>query len=213
MTGYDRESVARSIRRYFSGLLPQPWNVMLERIEVKDDQRPAGLIEVGEIRGRDVRASVPQGEITEFAPVTMTLWPAVQSGAPPVPLSVPVAGRNARLIEQGVRDMIVVGAEDAAVFVGGVRDGRDAAGPLRMPLWDYSARNHDQAGPANPIDVLWVEDHSVTAIQDPLDARRWAVIAEMRISWERPGREQKLGAPITNVPPLPGSFGGVTPPP
>lgn len=191
MTGYDTESIARSIRRYMSGLLQQPWSVSLELEEVRDDRRPAGVIEVGEVRTRRARISVPQGEVEEFAPVTVTLYPAVLDGAG-APLTPRATGRAARLLENGVRLLVVSGAEDVAL-----------GGPERFPLWDYSAVAPGSPGPADPIDVLWVEDYSTRAIQDPDDARRWSVILDCRLSWERPGRVPKPGHVITATP---GSF-------
>jgi hypothetical protein len=191
VSGYDPDSVLRSIRRYLSGLLPQPWSVTTERVEVRDDARPAGVIEMGEVRTRRARVSVPQGEVEEFAPVTVTLYPPV-TGTGGTPLDPRLASAGARVLSGRVRDLIVIGAEGVSM-----------AGPERMPLWDYSAIAPGTAGPAQPIDVLWAEDYSVRAVQDPLEARRWSVIAELRVSWERPGRERAEAPVLTGLPGAP----------
>lgn len=190
---YDPEDITRSIRRYLGLMLVAPWSVALQREEVRDDQRPAGVIELGQEKNRFARDSIPQGDRINFAPVTISLYPAL--GEPRV------AGRAARQLAGDVRDLFQVGG-DGVVF----QDGRRACGPNRIPMWDYAAADPGTPGPQFPLDVMRVEDVGVDAMQDPLDARRYSVIAELRVSWELPGREAPTApfvadVPVVDVPP------------
>lgn len=176
---YDVDDIARSVSRLLAETLGQPWRLDLERREVRDDERPAGLIEVGQVRTRRARTSVPQGDVEEFAPLTLTLYPALDEPQ--------VAGRAARLLAAKLTRLITVGADGPLLT-----SGRRASGPERWPLYDYSAVKlsgtaAERRGPARAHDVLWLEDYGVRAIQDPADARRWTVVADVRLSWERPG--------------------------
>jgi hypothetical protein len=89
---------------------------------------------------------------------------------------------------------------------------RNWAGPLVLPLWDYEGvpiTGPEKAGPADPHDVLWIIQGSlsVNAIQDPDDPLRWTVVANFRVSVERPGR---VAAPdeMMDVKELVGDFEG-----
>lgn len=202
---YRDDDVARSVRRHLAEWLGPPWVLNLERVEVADDDRPAGLIEVGIARARAARAALPQGNVTEFAPVSIALYP---------PLAEPrEAGRAARDLASGLRDLLTFGA-DGPLLV----SGRPASGPFRLPLYDYAAvplagSAAERRGPERAHDVLWVEDQGVRPVQDPMDARRWSVIADLRVSWERPGavRPGDVGAPLAAR--MPGSYAGETPGP
>lgn len=177
---YDEDSIARSVRRYVFAVLDEAWTIDLQRDEVKDDARPAGVVEMGEARLREGRSAIPQGNVTRFAPVTVTLYPVVQDPRK--------AGRAARKLSTLMNDLIVFGLD-----LRNPDTGRLVAGPERIPLYDYDAVDYDAdppviEGPDLPHDVLWAEDYSSNAIQDPLDPRRWSVVLEMRVSWEQPGR-------------------------
>lgn len=183
---HDPEDFARSIRRYLGLMLTQPWDLRLQREEVRDDARPAGAIETGREQERWARDSVPQGDRIMFMPVTVSLYPAL--GEPRA------AGRAARQLAGDVRDLLQVGG-DGVVF----SDGRRASGPKRIPLWDYAAAAPGSAGPPFPYDVMRVENLSVDSIQDPMDARRWSVIAELRLSYELPGREPDPAPVVVDI--------------
>lgn len=197
---YDHDDIGRSVRRYVAEMVGEPWQLDLERKEVVDDARPAGVVEVGDVRPRRGRAgSLQQGNVEEFAPVTVSLYPEL--------LEPRQAGRAARLLASDLYDLIRFGTADGAVFLGG----RPASGPERIPLYDYAlvqlvGTAEERRGPANPHDVLWAEDYSCRPIQDPLDPQRWSVILEMRVSWERPGRiPSSVAEPIAQS--VPGSVG------
>lgn len=189
----DPEDIARSVRRYLGMMLTQPWDLRLQREEVRDDARPAGFIEMGREAERWAReGAIPQGDRILFAPVTISLFPPVAEPR--------TSGREARQLAGDVRDLLQAGG-DGIVFA----NGRRACGPKRIPWWDYSAVPPGTAGPEFPVDVLRVENLTVDPIQDTMDARRWSVVVELRLAYELGGR---LGpdAPvvdriITNVPP------------
>lgn len=188
MSGYDPESIGRSVRRYLSGVLTQPWSVALETQEIRDDSRPAGVLELGEVRVRRARVSIPQGEVEEFMPLTLSLYPRILD-VDDVPLDPRITAREARLAASALQLLVTSGAEGVAM-----------SGPERFPLWDYSAVAPGTPGPADPIDVLWVEDYAIRTLQDPDDTRRWSVIMDCRISWERPGRVPPVAPTLTDVP-------------
>lgn len=172
----DPEDIARSVRRYLGLMLTQPWDLRLQREEVRDDRRPAGFVEMGREAERWAReGAIPQGDRIMFAPVTISLFPALAEPR--------AAGRDARQLAGLVRDLMQAGG-DGILFA----SGRPACGPKRIPLWDYSEAGPGQAGPQFPVDVLRVENLSVDPVQDTMDARRWAVIAELRLSYELGGR-------------------------
>jgi hypothetical protein len=195
---YDDESIARSVRRYIAPALGQPWNLMLERQEVRDDARPAGVVELGAAKERRARTSLPQGEVENFIAATVTLYPATDAPRK--------AGREARQLAGFLRRLIQFGADPEGADELTRADGRPMAGPARLPLWDYDGAEPGTAGPPRPHDTMWAEDWSADAIQDPLDARRWSVVLEMRLSWEEPGRLGEQGpnvADVVAVPPDP----------
>ena len=196
---YDPDDIARSVRRTIAELLGPPWQLDLERKEVADDARPAGVIEMGEARMRRARTSPQQGQITAFAPVTVTLYP---------PLAEPrEAGRSARKLAHLLLDMVMVGVVGPTFSDGGdpPMPGRRASGPERLPLYDYAnvpliGTAAERKGPDFAHDLLWVEDYGVRPLQDALDPQRWSVILEMRVSWERPGADPDRDATIVAQP-------------
>lgn len=192
---YDQDDIARSVRRYVAEMLGPPWAIDLERKEVRDDARPAGLVEVAQSRVRRARVSIPQGNVEMFAPVSVTLYPSLADPRE--------AGRTARVLTHALLQLIVVGA-DGPTF----EDGRPASGPERLPLYDYAdvpltGTAAQRQGPAHPHDLLWAEDYGVRPIQDPQDPQRWTVALDMRVSWEQPGRvsQADLDAPIATAMP------------
>jgi len=189
---YGEDDVARSVRRYVAAMLGDAWHLDLERKEVVDDARPAGVIETGPVTTVGARTAIDQGNVTESMALTVTLYPALAEPR--------TAGREARKLAQRLRLLVVSGAE-GIVFQGG----RPASGPERIPLYDYAniplvGTVAERRGPDFPHDVLWVEDYSVRPIQDALDAERWTVALDCRVSWERPGRVPPE-APITTAMP------------
>jgi hypothetical protein len=195
LTIYDPDDIARSVRRTIAELLGEPWQLDLERKEVADDARPAGVVEMGEARMRRARTSLQQGPVTSFAPVTVTLYPALAEPRE--------AGRAARKLAHLLLDMVMIGVTGPTLedpLLPG-EPGRVASGPERLPLYDYEniplvGTAAERRGPDFAHDVLWAEDYGVRPLQDPMDPQRWSVILEMRLSWERPGHDPDLDAPI-----------------
>lgn len=200
---WQPEDVSRSVRRYFASTLSDElaaplaadvrWKIALSREQVRDDQRPAGLLELGTVEPRGgFRTSVPQGTVIEGAPITLSLFPELQE--------VKDAERRAHWIAAQCYDAVRFGLN-----LPPLPTGRPRCGPDRIPLYDYSgSMTHGTAaqrqGPTNPHDVLWVDSKSARAVQDPLDARRWSVILELAVSWERPGAVRAPGPVVVRVP-------------
>lgn len=211
---YQPDDVQRSIRRYLSQTLEtidpaKRWRLAFQAEQVRDDQRPQGLIELGRIAGSGrSRVAIPQGNVIEGAPVTITLWPEMHDAAGAL-LNVRVAERYAKAYAGQVYDLFRFGLDLPPLPADHpTHPNRPRCGPERVPLYDYSQAATtgppaDRQGPADPHDWLWVESYSARAIQDPEDARRWTVIAELTVSWERPGR---VGPPATPVTGMPGGF-------
>lgn len=188
----DPDDVARSVRRYIAGMLGPPWEIDLERVPVADEDRPVGSIETGVAAVRQARISVPQGQVILFMPVTVTLYPSLQAPN--------LAGQTARRLAHALEQLMVYGA-DGLNFA----SGRPAAGPERIPLWDYAdvALEGDAAarsGPEFPSSVMWVEDYTSQPIQDTMDPQRWTVILDMRLSWEVAGRAGEPAPPVGSMP-------------
>lgn len=179
---YDQQSIARSIRRYLGlYVVPgPPWDVQLERVEVRDDARPAGVLEVGEETSSHARETIWQGEVENVMPVSLALYPALAEPA--------AAGAVSRRLASSLRAVWQHGLEARSDPSLRFADDKPACGPSRIPLWDYDGIADNGAGPVHPHDVLWLEDWSVRTLQDPMDARRWTVASDLRVSYEAPGR-------------------------
>lgn len=188
-----------SLRRYIASTIeplpvtpPAPqkrWTIRLSREQVRDEERPAGMIESGDlIRSGGSRVALQQGEVMESVPLTVTLWPEVQEPRE--------ARRRADRLAQHLYDLMRFGLEMEHSVTG-----RPVAGPERIPLWDYaetavSGTAEERTGPEDPHDLLWADSYSARAIQDPDDPRRYAVILEVTVSWERAGRVTDTDAPV-----------------
>lgn len=191
----DADCVARSLREYVALMLGPPWVIDLERTDVPDEARPAGLIDLGEATPRGVVTAEDSGSYVLVMPITLTLYPALN---PPR-----VAGRTARALATGLGRLIEVGLQD--VFL---ESGRLAAGPMRIPLWDFAdvplvGEPEERVAPEFPVAVAWVESSSTRPIQDPLDAHRWSVVLDMRVSWEVGGRTAPAAPVVVSLSPRP----------
>jgi hypothetical protein len=188
---WSREDILFSIRRYVSEMLGQPWVLRFERAEIREDERPLGLIDPGASRTTRTRVSVPSGNIERAMPVTISLYPRVGTNAR-------VGRREAEEIADLMHNLIDLGLNLGV----NPNTGRPKAGPLRIPLYDYN--DVEGAGPPNPYSLLWVDPgYSVRTLQDPIDWRRWTVITEMTVSWEKAGRtyaDWQEGPTVQSVP-------------
>lgn len=187
---WDSDDLARSIRRYLTGVLPgPPWTIRLERREVRDDARPVAVVDVGPQQVPRARETRFQGEWEWMAPVTVSCYPELADNEQD-------AAAGARAVRTQLLRLIVNGiplVDDT---------GRNWAGPFRLPLWDYEGvplKGAGKAGPEFPMDVIWVGRDSLTAdaIQDTDDPKRWSVILEFRASIEAPGAQPVPPEPVT----------------
>ena len=209
---WTTDDVQRSVRRYFSQTLvpldpAKRWRLAFSKDQVRDDQRPAGLIEMGQLTSgnRQRSASLQQRNVVEAVPITVTLWPEMH-GADGALLEARVAERNARALQQQVYDLFRFGLELPPLpLTHPTHPGRPRSGPERVPLYDYSASTTtgtaaQRQGPADPHDWMWAESYGARAIQDPEDPRRWTVVCELTLSWERPGRitAEERDAPLVD---------------
>lgn len=200
------DDVTRSLRRYLSQTLEadeagKSWRIRLEREQVKDDQRPVAVLDLGRIAHPFRRAALDQGAVTAAAPVTVTAYPETAG-------TVRAAGLRARTLQQHLEDVGTFGLDlgSAPRFPGGPP--RPRAGPGRIPVYDFAgvavegpAADRRLPAGAEPIGWARVEDSGTDAVQDPEDPRRWSVVWELRLSWERGGRVAQVGAPaLAGVP-------------
>lgn len=175
------DDVLLSVRRYAALRLGEQWTLRLERDEVRDDARPAGVLEAAPLTDTDARATETQGDTQGRTSLTFTLYPSMEGSARE-------CSRRARRLQQEMHDLVVYGLD---LGLDDREPPRPVAGPRRVPLWDYAAVTNEGAGrvpPEFPEGRVAVEDFSVTGTQDPLDVRRWTVVLEMRVSWARAGR-------------------------
>lgn len=200
---FSLDDVSLSLRRYLSKCLvpadpARPWGIRLEREQVVDDERPVAVIESGRVATPTKRAALDQGWITSSVPLTVTCYPETTG-------TVRESGRRARQLKQRLEDLMTYGLDlgEAARFPGGPV--RPRAGPDRIPLYDYAGvllegTDAERSLPpaTEPTGWLRVNDSGALSVQDPEDARRWTVVLELRVSWERPGRmpQATIDAPI-----------------
>lgn len=189
------DDAVRSVRRYLGMTLDSPpWRLRVERREVRDDERPVGVVLDGPISTQRARTAINQGNVEEILPITISLYPAIAT-------STDDGIRQGRLEASELKTQINQLFNTGLIVKVGERH---FAGPFRIPLWDYegvAVSGKDKAGPTDPHDVLWVVENSlsVEAIQDPEDQSRWGVIANFRVTLERPGRipsEDEMSAPV-----------------
>lgn len=189
---WDSDHVQRSIRRYVGEATPSPpWRLRTERRYVKDDDRPVAVVQLGDSSLTRFRESLEQGETETLYPVTVTAYPEVRKDER-------LGRKEAEEIRFNLQSLILTGA------VVRDEDGRDWAGPARIPLWDYDGIDPgDDDSAAELYDVLWVTEGSVAArtLQDPEDPKRWTVVLEFRVTVEAPGRVKDPDAlPVEDMP-------------
>lgn len=176
-----RSDIQRSARQWlWFALADEAWSLEDERIEVADDQRPVGIVEMTTpVAITFARVAVPQGDVTKRSTLTITLYPSALGNAQ-------VCGRRARDLVDSI---------EAAWTVGMILPPVGAAAeiplyPSALPLWDFSAVGDDAAASGPPIAYAVADSVTVRDIADPLDDRRWTVVAELRLSWQSGGRSQ-----------------------
>lgn len=192
---YEANDVKRSIRKYLAALLDESWTVRIERREVRDEDRPVAVIELGQESIVRAREALTQGEVETAFPVTVSCYPPLPPEAEPTADPPPDPIREAEAIAEGVKTLLVrwlmFGLTVRTEPTKGTK--RNWAGPYRIPLYDFAdtpltGPNRELKDP--PHDVLWVasENVSAEAIQDAEDLRRWSVVLDFRVTMEQPGR-------------------------
>lgn len=164
-----------------------PWKLRVERREVRDEERPVGVIVSGPVSTMRARSSRIQGNIEEVMPITVNLYPELPEGNAD---DLRDGRLEASRLKSQINNLMAIGLTIKTEEEG---RRRDWAGPMVLPLWDYDGvdlTGKDKAGPDDPHDTLWIVQGSLStnAIQDVDDPRRWSVICNFRISIERPGR-------------------------
>ena len=189
---WEDSDIKRSLQRYLGETLEEPWAIRTQRRQVADEDRPVAVIQTGQATVLRARESVPQGEVESLVPITITAYPplpvAPEEEDPEEPFdAIRLADLAAEQLKTHLRRLITIG------LVVRDKDGRDWAGPFRIPLWDYAdvpLTGPDRGGPEDPHDVLFVQRESlqVRSIQDPEDDLKWSVVCEFRVTVEEPGR-------------------------
>ena len=189
---WTADDIARSIRRYLSLALPDPWTLRVERREVRDEERPVAVVEVGGLAPLRAREAITQGEVESAAPVTVTAYPplpAEEEGVDPL--------RQARLEAHAIASGLGRWLTWGMTVTTKDEDGKTIhwASPFRIPLYDYAGvplTGDERKGPEDPHDVMWVprESIGIEPIADNEDLRRWSVACDFRVSIESPGRER-----------------------
>lgn len=193
---FREDDALRSIRRYVSLALPG-YRLRLERREISNDQRPTALIEMGDaVIVRSRAGNFQQGDVTQQAPVTVTLFP--QSSAD---------GREGSLTAR--RDLALL--RDA--FLLGLVDGSTSIGaPFRVPMFDWKdvpAAGTTRGDAGSLTGYLYLaEDLSGRVIQDPQDLSLFSVSLTLTASWDRPGRIPIDDGPIVQTMPPIGEWEG-----
>lgn len=190
---WESNDIARSIRRYLSMLLADDWTIRIERREVRDEERPVAVVEMGQEQALRARETVPQGEVETLHPITITCYPALPGGEDDDPPADPLreAQGKAAALKTLLNRWLMFGLTVKNDIDG---DGKwEMAGPYRLPLWDYgdvALFGEEREVTTDPHDVLAVQRESVNveAIQDNEDFRRWTVVCEFRVTMEQPGR-------------------------
>ena len=193
---YQPDDVRRSIRRYLSYTFgAPPWRIRVERREVADDARPIMVVQLGPLSDTFARETLEQGDVTALVPVTVYAYPekatneraGVQQGEA-------IRAQLRDLIRFGLPTTFEHGDPPADVSLTlDDDDGRPAAGPYRIPLYDYEGvpMEGERVEPSHPHTVMRVLRESVSVrgpIQDPDDPRRLTVALEFRAQLEAPGR-------------------------
>lgn len=175
---YTPADIHRSLRRFFViALDDDDWTARVAREEVRDSDRPVIVVEPASgIVTTTARRTIPQGDVDKQRAFSAMAYPVIMDSAREAAME---AARVAKVLDDAITHGIV---DD---------DGLSIGGPLVLPVWDYDdvpIVGVDRAGGELPYGYVWVEDHSVNVLQDPIDFVRFTVPVDMRLSWRAGGR-------------------------
>lgn len=202
---FSLDDRVRSLRRFLMETLgAPPWTVRVQREVVQDEERPVALVEPTSAIGPGAlpaRTSIPQGDVDQAQTVTISLYPSFvdDAGAPVSPAE---SARRAREVATLI---------ERALFSGLVLDdGERWSYPFRVPVFDFEAtpiEGRGRRGPTERYGWMSVDESPVRPIQDPVDPLRWAVVADLRCSWQQGGAIRDPSEPLVR------EFGGTFVPP
>lgn len=208
---FEPDDVARSLRRYIGLLLPEgpppDWTMRLERREVKDEERPVGVINVGEVSTIQARETFEQGNVVDQYPVTIYLYPPVEADAQR-------ARREGDAYRSALHQLLKYGFPLSTLPVFCLdENGRPKAGPFHVPLWDWDGIPSEgpaegREPPEEAAGSMRIPSESLVCenLTDEDDERRRTVFAEFRIQLEMPGRTDDRGGGTVSG--ISGAFGG-----
>lgn len=192
---WESNDLRRSIRKYLSALLDDTWTIRIERREVRDEERPVAVVELGQEQDLRARETITQGEVETLHPVTINFYPAIpeSKGEDPPPDILRESQANAEGLKTLVNRWIMFGLTVTTDLEDGSK--RHWAGPFRIPLYDFAdtpltGENREMTDDPHDVVAVLRESHSVESIQDREDLRRWTVVCEFQATMEQPGRER-----------------------
>lgn len=185
MSRFSLDDRQRSLRRFVIETLGSPpWVVRLQREVVKEEQRPAAVIEPtsGVLPG-DIpsRTTVPQGDIDLMQSFALAFYPALADGRG-ADLSPAAAAQQARVIAERLTQSLMIGLV--------LDDGSRWSYPWRLPLFDFDGvpiEGRARAGTDEPYAWMNVAEAPVRAIPDPVDPLRWTIVSDLRMTWRQGG--------------------------
>lgn len=192
---YEVDDLHRSLRRYISLVLVQPWRVRTERQPVTPDERELCVVEPssGVTTGRH-RVSIPAGNVEKLMAFSAMAYPAMGATASESRVE---AQRIATILDNAFTNGLVDETDGVQTNI---------ASPFRVPVYDFlgvPVTGKSRAGPSEPYGYAWLDDLSVRSIQDSLDHLRYTVTCDLRLSWEQGGRILP-SAPLAKA--MPGGF-------
>lgn len=172
----DQTDVLRSLRLWLAQLLPEPWDLQYERVEI---ERPAGFVIPTTPKSNTGSAYIRQHS-RDF---DIFLYPPGFEGEPAH--SRVEAERLAHFIDETMS-----------------RGFRGEAGyvhyAMRLPVYDYADVLWNESLPddATPFDFLPVSSFDVNSRVDPDDDTLFTVVASLRVSWTTDGDTRRFEGPL-----------------
>lgn len=168
MQGRDFLSAHRSLQRYVSTVLPEPWDVQPARKEPQT--RPLAVV-----RPLGANPSTGTAYVREYSPpFEVLLYPPTAGEGEP--------WSNEQVAHLWFRKMF-------RAIEAGHGDGPDKGYSMRIPLYDYTGVPMDSGLPSDaiPIDYLCVQGLDGMVRQDPQQDDLYTVAIDFRLNWRDDG--------------------------